>query len=767
MKIIFIIILIFVQVNFAKANQLIHFVKQGYQEQVKTLLKSGINPNLVDEIGNTALMYAILNKNLNLVKNLLQYKANPNHKNIANTTPLHLAIRSKNNTIAELLIKHKAKDSIDFEGNTALMKAVYTRNIDGINLLLKNNPKKLFLKNREENDAFDIALAINDPIIMQLLIKKLDHKNTIYLEFLYKKSLDLEYTETSQVIKNHINSLSQTAYISNKRLVISSQTFKQARSILPSSKTISLLSFTPKKKIYLTADNFSKESKEIFYLLKNNIIKISSKQWQEKEIAMITSFSAKEKKVTPSLSVAETAPLLLFSPKKKTYLTTDNVSKESKNFIYSLKNNIIKISSKQWQEKEIAMVRSFSAKEKKVTPSLSVAETASLLLFLPKKKTYLTTDNVSKESKNFIYSLKNNIIKISSKQWQEKEIAMVRSFSAKEKKVTPSLSVAETASLLLFLPKKKTYLTANNLSKKSKKDLYALKNNIIKINSKQWQEKEIAMITLFLAKEKKITPSLSVADTDSLLLFSPKKKTYLTADNLSKEPKETLYTLKNNITKISSKQWQGKENIIIASFIPKEKTIRILSNKQASNSLLSPSIKEQYITAKEKKTLLNPPEKSTITHIKKTLSLAEIRINEWKIDPNRIPISLVLREKMGNDLMLNRKFRHPNTKAEIVAKSNTTRAIYKAKKIAKTTQSSISKNRSYIQIGIFANYNNVINMEKIGKKYGPVSIRRFNFKGKKLNKVLIGPVSYKTAISMRKNKNFTESFGSNTVIIRK
>ena len=56
-------------------------VKSNNTEAARTILSDGIDINVTDSLGNTALIYAAMNDNIPLVRLLLAYGANPHLKN--------------------------------------------------------------------------------------------------------------------------------------------------------------------------------------------------------------------------------------------------------------------------------------------------------------------------------------------------------------------------------------------------------------------------------------------------------------------------------------------------------------------------------------------------------------------------------------------------------------------------------------------------------------------------------------------------------------
>ena len=112
---------------------------RGQANIAEILIKKGVNLNLQDKKGDTALMMAII-------------------RGLAN--------------IAELLIKKGADITLqNTNGETALTLAIYKNQIKIIKLLIKKGAK-LNLQNIEENIAFNMALYNGQKKIVKLLIEK-------------------------------------------------------------------------------------------------------------------------------------------------------------------------------------------------------------------------------------------------------------------------------------------------------------------------------------------------------------------------------------------------------------------------------------------------------------------------------------------------------------------------------------------------------------------------------------------------------------------
>ena len=167
--------------------------RQGYNDLIALLLKKGIDPNVQDDIGQTALAKC---KDINAFQLLLQYKANPNiQNNFSKRTILHdISYPNVSNfhfivpreQLVRLLLEHGANPNIqDITGNTPLMKAAAHSGNDsivtlllqyGADPLITNLEGKTALTIAQENRKYEIAE------IYSILFNIEDHKNSDEIE---------------------------------------------------------------------------------------------------------------------------------------------------------------------------------------------------------------------------------------------------------------------------------------------------------------------------------------------------------------------------------------------------------------------------------------------------------------------------------------------------------------------------------------------------------------------------------------------------------
>lgn len=147
---------------FDRKNLLHKAVKAGNIKELKRLIGLGVDVNLQDEDGNTALHLAVLEKNKPMLLRLM-YEENLNFgiKNKGKWTPLHLAIMHKQTEIAESLI-----DGIVWSAKTFLSD-------EGTEKLYKEKLAVLDIKGGySDGTVLHLALQNEEMDIFELLLKK-------------------------------------------------------------------------------------------------------------------------------------------------------------------------------------------------------------------------------------------------------------------------------------------------------------------------------------------------------------------------------------------------------------------------------------------------------------------------------------------------------------------------------------------------------------------------------------------------------------------
>ena len=109
---------------------------RGDLKTIQNILDSGVDPDVRDDLGATALHHSMLQPNVMVVKLLLDYGFDPNAVTKSGYTPLHFAVAANNLAAARLLLQYGADKRIkNSEGLTPLDKARKSENGPLINLL--------------------------------------------------------------------------------------------------------------------------------------------------------------------------------------------------------------------------------------------------------------------------------------------------------------------------------------------------------------------------------------------------------------------------------------------------------------------------------------------------------------------------------------------------------------------------------------------------------------------------------------------------------
>lgn len=147
------------------------------QKEAVKLFKTAIKQNkdqvnLVDNEGNTALHFASLKGNDEVVKLLLGEGISPAVTNKAGETALAYAVQSGKTKVCEQLIKADKKqvNTIDKSGNTLLISAVLNGRSDIVSLLLTHNIA-VDTKDKDNKTALMYASEFGNIEVVNLLLK--------------------------------------------------------------------------------------------------------------------------------------------------------------------------------------------------------------------------------------------------------------------------------------------------------------------------------------------------------------------------------------------------------------------------------------------------------------------------------------------------------------------------------------------------------------------------------------------------------------------
>jgi ankyrin repeat protein len=120
--------------GFFEAERLHRAAADGNTSEVESLIASGFNINLFDDLGRTPLHYAVENINYKTVLYLISMGADVNAHDEANIreTPLYYAVQSNSIELVELLLQHGADpDILGWMGFSVRTRVLQRKDEDG------------------------------------------------------------------------------------------------------------------------------------------------------------------------------------------------------------------------------------------------------------------------------------------------------------------------------------------------------------------------------------------------------------------------------------------------------------------------------------------------------------------------------------------------------------------------------------------------------------------------------------------------------------
>ena len=122
---------------------------KGYKEIAKELIKAGANVNLQDETGITALMFATFAKRKDMVNLLLEKGAFVNAKDLIGFTAAMYAAENDDSEIFQILVDYKADLNAEnsFGGNVWASSHPGS----GVRRIIRNSSREALLKKAKEN----------------------------------------------------------------------------------------------------------------------------------------------------------------------------------------------------------------------------------------------------------------------------------------------------------------------------------------------------------------------------------------------------------------------------------------------------------------------------------------------------------------------------------------------------------------------------------------------------------------------------------------
>jgi ankyrin repeat protein len=172
---------------FVITRETLFFSVSFLKELIEFLNSYQINFNIKNNVGNTLLSCAVLDKNIPFIESLIALKEDIN-LDINESVPLNIAVINNNMYITKLLLDNGADvDKMSADDNTSLMLASYQHNLEIFNYILTKNPN-ILAKNKRGWNSLMWACDNSSPNesgnseIISILIQKgseLNEKNIL------------------------------------------------------------------------------------------------------------------------------------------------------------------------------------------------------------------------------------------------------------------------------------------------------------------------------------------------------------------------------------------------------------------------------------------------------------------------------------------------------------------------------------------------------------------------------------------------------------
>lgn len=153
------------------SGALIGAVRDDLSGEVAAQLKARADVNARDEMGGTALAWAVIRNNAPVVKQLLAAGADPNLADVNGVGPLALAVASDERDIVALLLDRNANpNAARASGETPLMTAARLGSTETVKLLLAHGAQANVRETKFDQTA--LMWATGHPEIVRLLLDK-------------------------------------------------------------------------------------------------------------------------------------------------------------------------------------------------------------------------------------------------------------------------------------------------------------------------------------------------------------------------------------------------------------------------------------------------------------------------------------------------------------------------------------------------------------------------------------------------------------------
>ncbi len=149
----------------------------GDTRQLVNLLNRGIDPNTIDEQGNTLLLIAAREGHLRTVQAILQYRPSVSHRNLAGDSALMLATLGGHREVVDVLLEAGAE--LNHDGWAPLVYAAFQGHLDLVEKFIQRGADVHALAPNQSNALMFAARNGHIQVVRRLLQTDIDlyHQN--------------------------------------------------------------------------------------------------------------------------------------------------------------------------------------------------------------------------------------------------------------------------------------------------------------------------------------------------------------------------------------------------------------------------------------------------------------------------------------------------------------------------------------------------------------------------------------------------------------
>lgn len=151
---------------------------EGHQYVLlRSLLRDGVDTDLVGSSGLSPLTAATIHGELRVVRLLLQSGARPDLPSASGSTPVHIAIAlGRNEILTELVAAGADLESRDAEGSTPLLVAIHSNNREAFDVLLQHSVQVNEIDKKGRTPLFWAILEDHEDMALALARRGADPK---------------------------------------------------------------------------------------------------------------------------------------------------------------------------------------------------------------------------------------------------------------------------------------------------------------------------------------------------------------------------------------------------------------------------------------------------------------------------------------------------------------------------------------------------------------------------------------------------------------